>query len=543
MNLMGLSVRMFYQFFEKIGGKFLRPLAIKGFPWKHKPAIFSGLVILGLILSQIFPLLPPANALWAPGPIIYGQSLQSPNAGEPLATTPMNAPREFRGVWVASVANIDWPSKPGLSVDQQKAELLQILNRMQQVNLNALILQVRPAGDAFYQSSLEPWSYWLTGTQGKAPDPNYDPLRFAIEESHKRNIELHAWFNPYRARNATNYPLAANNMARKFPQYAYQYGNLLWMDPGAKEVQDQTYNVIMDVVRRYDVDGIHIDDYFYPYPESGISFPDNRTYNAYRDQGGTLSLADWRRDNVNKMVQRLWDGIKAEKPFVKFGISPFGIYRPGTPPGIVGLDQYESLYADVKLWLEKGWLDYLAPQLYWRIDPPQQSYPALLNWWLSHNPQRRHIYVGNYLSRLGDWPLSEFERQVQISRSHASRLSLGNIFFSMKVLTQNWQGVVERFRSVLYPTPALVPEMPWLPAKSVSAPTGMRAGFRQLQWDQAADQDIRSWALYEQKDQGWQMIRLLNANTTRTWVRPGQYALRAVDRTARQSEPVVISVR
>lgn len=453
--------------------------------------------------------------------------------------------REFRGTWVASVANIDWPSSPNLTVDQQKAELLQILDRIQALNMNALVLQIRPAGDAFYASELEPWSYWLTGQQGKAPVPFYDPLEFAIAESHKRNIELHAWFNPYRARNATNYTLAPNHMARLYPEYAYPYGQLIWMDPGAKEVQDQTYNVIMDVVRRYDVDAIHIDDYFYPYPEAGIPFPDNKTYNAYRNAGGTLSLADWRRQNVNMMIERIWRGIKAEKPHVKFGISPFGIYRPGKAPGIVGLDQYESLYADVKLWLEKGWLDYLAPQLYWRIDPPQQSYPVLLKWWSENNPMRRHIYAGNFLSKLdgNSWPISEFERQVQISRQNVDKLSLGNIFYSAKVLNQNWLGVNERFKTNLYAQPALPPTMPWLDAIPPEPPTGIQVSAGQISWNPATSNDIRSWTLYQQQGNSWKLARILPASVNNVSVVPGTYALCTVDNMANESVGLVISVR
>lgn len=453
--------------------------------------------------------------------------------------------REFRGTWVASVANIDWPSSPDLTVDQQKAELLQILDRIQELNMNALVLQIRPAGDAFYASEIEPWSYWLTGQQGKAPVPFYDPLEFAIAESHKRNIELHAWLNPYRARNATSYTLAANNMARLYPEYAYEYGQLIWMDPGAKVVQDQTYNVIMDIVRRYDLDAIHIDDYFYPYPEAGIPFPDNKTYNAYRSSGGTLSLADWRRENVNLMIKRIWEGIKSEKPHVKFGISPFGIYRPGKAPGIVGLDQYESLYADVKLWLEKGWLDYLAPQLYWRIDPPQQSYPVLLKWWVENNPMRRHIYAGNFLSKLDgtSWPISEFERQVQLSRQEVNRLSLGNILYSAKVLRDNWLGVNERFKTNLFSQPALPPTMPWLDAVPPEPPTGIQVSSGQISWNPATSNDIRSWSLYQRQGNSWQLARILPANVNNLRVNPGTYALCAVDNMANESAGVVIAAQ
>ena len=457
----------------------------------------------------------------------------------------VNHQREFRGVWVASVVNIDWPSKPNLSVAQQKFELLAILSRMEELNLNALVLQIRPNGDAFYASQIEPWSGWLTGAQGVPPDPYYDPLQYAIEECHKRNIELHAWFNPYRARLARQQsPFAPNHMAVVYPQYAYRYGDLIWMDPGAKEVQDRTYQVIMDVVQRYDIDGIHLDDYFYPYPKSGIDFPDSQTYAAYRASGGTLSLSNWRRQNVDQMIKRIAEGIKATKPYVKFGISPFGIYRPGKAPGIVGMDQYEDLYADVKLWMERGWVDYLAPQLYWRIDPPQQSYPVLLNWWLRHNPQQRHIYAGNYLSQLDNgWPISELERQVKISRQNAQYLSLGNIFFSMKMFRDNRQGVNEIFKSGLYSKPALVPAMTWLDNEPPQPPTDVTVSYDTVSWSPSLSEDIRSWTVYQQRGNSWELMDILNAETTAVRLPPGTYAIKAVDRMANESVEQVVAVQ
>ncbi len=461
-------------------------------------------------------------------------------------TVTVSHQREFRGVWVATVWNIDWPSIRGVSVEQQQSELIQIFDRMQALNLNALVLQVRPTGDALYASQFEPWSEWLTGTQGKAPEPFYDPLEFAIAEAHKRNIELHAWFNPYRAGTSSEKsPKVRPHIAATNPEYVYKYGNDLWMDPGAKVVQDLTYNVILDVVRRYDVDGIHLDDYFYPYPVAGQTFPDDKTYAAYQAAGGKLSLADWRRDNVNKMMERLSTGIQAAKRHVKFGISPFGIYRPGQPPQIKGLDQYESLYADPKKWLEEGWVDYMAPQLYWRIEPPAQSYPVLLQWWTENNPKRRHIYPGNRLSSLDDknWPISEYQRQVEITRNLASKLSLGNIFYNMKVFNENRLGVVDAFKASLYSEPALAPSMQWLGAVPPAIPTGVGVKDGKLTWRAATNGDIRSWTLYQQKGDMWKLLKVLNAATTTATVEPGTYALCAVDRLANESAGVVVSVK
>ncbi len=460
-------------------------------------------------------------------------------------TVAVSHKREFRGVWVATVWNIDWPSQKTLSVEQQKSEFIQILERIKALNFNAVVLQVRPTGDALYASELEPWSEWLTGTQGKTPEPFYDPLEFAIAEAHNRNIELHAWFNPYRAgtssqRSATIRP----HIAVAYPEYVYQYGPNLWMDPGVKVVQDWTYNVILDVVRRYDIDGVHLDDYFYPYPVPQQTFPDDKTYSAYQATGGKLSIGDWRRDNVNRMMERLFKGIRATKSHVKFGISPFGIYRPGQPPQIRGLDQYEAIYADPKKWLEEGWVDYMSPQLYWRIDPPAQSYPVLLQWWSENNPKQRHIYPGNNLSNLDgkDWPISEYERQVEITRNLAPKLALGNIFYSMKPLTENRLGVVDRFQSSLYTELALTPTMPWLDAVAPAIPEQVRVKDGRLTWKAATSGDVRSWTLYRQDANTWKLMQLINVATTSVSLKPGTYALCAVDRLGNESLGVVVSV-
>ena len=462
-------------------------------------------------------------------------------------TVKVSHQREFRGAWVTTVWNSDWPSKAGLSTAQQQAELIEILNRLQALNFNALIFQVRPEGDALYASQLEPWSAWLTGTQGKAPEPFYDPLEFAIAECHKRNIELHAWFNPYRAKTSIKArPNARPHIALTNPEVVYQWGNQLWMDPGIKIVQDKAYNVIMDVVRRYDIDAVHLDDYFYPYPIEGRNFPDDKTHAAYRSSGGRLNLGDWRRENVNQMVLRLFQGIKAIKPHVKFGISPFGIYRPGQPPGIRGLDAYNVLFADAKKWLEQGWIDYIAPQLYWRIDQTAQSYPVLLKWWTQVNPQQRHIYVGNNISQLDGkaWKDDEISKQVIITRNLASNLSLGNIFFSMNSINQNRRGIADQLRNSLYKTPAIVPTMSWQNGTAPPPPQNLRVSDRRLSWQPGNDQPVRSWTLYRQTDNTWILHRVLSAGTTFATVQqPGTYAVCAVDRLANESLGVVITVR
>lgn len=486
--------------------------------------------------------------------VYQGQAdkIASPYLIVPPATIPMppstvrvSHTREFRGAWVATVWNSDWPSKAGLPTAQQKAELLEIINQLQALNFNALILQVRPEGDALYTSQLEPWSAWISGTQGKAPEPFYDPLEFAIAECHKRNIEVHAWFNPYRAKTSTqSSPNVRPHIAVTNPEVVYQWGNQLWMDPGRKIVQDKAYNVILDVVRRYDVDGIHLDDYFYPYPIEGKSFPDDETYAVYKQTGGTLGLADWRRENVNQMVLRLSQGIKATKSYVKFGISPFGIYRPGQPPGISGLDAYSFLYADSKKWLEQGWIDYLAPQLYWRTDQTKQSYPVLLKWWTEINPKQRHIYAGNNIGQLDGkaWKDEEIEKQVQISRSLAKNLSLGNIFFSMSSINENRQGISDKFKNSLYAKPALVPSMSWQNAVPPAPPKELRFNNSRLNWLPGDERLVRSWTLYRQSSDSWVLVRVLSAGTTFATVQPGTYAVCAVDRLANESPGAVITV-
>jgi uncharacterized lipoprotein YddW (UPF0748 family) len=463
----------------------------------------------------------------------------------PVNTIRVSHRREFRGAWVTTVWNSDWPSKAQLSVDQQKAEFIEIVNKLQSLNFNALILQVRPEGDALYSSQLEPWSAWLTGTQGKAPEPFYDPLEFAIAECHKRNIELHAWFNPYRAKTSTKTaPNVRPHIAVTNPEVVYQWGNQLWMEPGAKVVQDRAYNVILDVVRRYDIDGIHLDDYFYPYPIDGKSFPDNKTYADYKANGGTLNLDDWRRENVNQMVLRLSQSIKKTKSHVKFGISPFGIYRPGQPLGIAGLDAYNVLYADSKKWLESGWVDYFSPQLYWRTDQPKQSYSALLKWWTEANIKQRHIYVGNNIGQLDGkaWKSEEIDKQIKITRNLAGDFSLGNIFFSMSSIIENRQGIFDNFKDSLYAKLALVPSMSWQKNTPPSPPKNLEFKSPRLNWEPGDNQPVRSWTLYRQTGDTWTLQRILSAGTNFATVEPGTYAVCAVDRLANESLGVVITV-
>jgi uncharacterized lipoprotein YddW (UPF0748 family) len=369
-------------------------------------------------------------------------------------------PREFRGVWVATVANIDWPSKPGRPADAQKAELVALLDKCKSLNLNAVVFQVRPMCDALYESKLEPWSSFLTGVQGQ--HPGYDPLAFAVAEAHARGLELHAWFNPYRAWQpaATGDP-APTHLVKTRPDLAKRYGKHHWLNPTSKAVQDHSLAVMVDVVKRYDIDGVHLDDYFYPYPEQdadkkGIPFPDDDTWAAYRQAGGRLARDDWRRDAVNTFVKRLYDEVHKAKPWVKVGISPFGIWRPGHPEGIAGFDQYAQLYADARLWLREGWVDYFTPQLYWPIAQEKQSFPKLLAWWAGENVKGRHLWPG-----IGTYRNPAAETAAQLKLVRGSGTATGAVHFSMKSLTGEKLEAVKR----AYAEPALVPETPWLAKK------------------------------------------------------------------------------
>lgn len=381
--------------------------------------------------------------------------------------------REFRGLWVATVGNIDWPSKPGLPAEQQRAELLSILDRAKAAHMNAIVFHVRPAADAVYRSALEPWASMLTGTQGV--DPGYDPLAMAVEESHARGMELHAWINPFRAGNAadTATKLASNHVFRTNRELVRVYGPQLWMDPGEPAVQDRGIAAILDIVRRYDVDAVHMDDYFYPYPASDsarrpIAFPDSASYARY---GTGMSLSDWRRANVDRFVERLYREVHAAKPAVRVGVSPFGIWRPNNPPGIAGLDAYEAIYADSRKWLQEGWVDYFAPQLYWRIDPPQQSYPVLLDWWLAQNSRGRHVWPGLATYRVyqanNPYPLGEIENQVRLAQTRTN----GMLFYNTTAtLSRNSGEMAAMLVSDLFADVALPPAATWLDRTAPATP-------------------------------------------------------------------------
>lgn len=455
--------------------------------------------------------------------------------------------REFRGVWVATVDNIDWPSKPGLRTEQQQAELIALLNRAASLRLNAVIFQVRPACDALYASSLEPWSDYLTGRMGQAPSPLWDPLAFAVEEAHRRGLELHAWFNPYRARHpSSKSPLAPGHVGRLRPDLVRTYGKQLWLDPGEPDVQDYSFSVVMDVVRRYDVDGIHFDDYFYPYPErtgsGSVPFPDDASWRRYQSTGGVLNRADWRRDSVDRFIQRVSEGIHKEKPWVRFGISPFGIWRPGNPAQIRGFDAYAELYADARKWLANGWADYFAPQLYWKTEAQAQSYPVLLKWWSEQNLLKRHLWPGNYTSQVGAWPVAEITNQIRLTRRTEG--ASGNIHFSMKPLMQDRAGLSGSLESSLYSRQALPPATPWLDDRPPPSPE-VRGKPPTLTWTAGQGEAPWLWVVRLRRSGAWE-VRILPAQQTTLGVSDTEstdlVAISAVDRCGNESKPFVLNL-
>ncbi len=415
------------------------------------------------------------------------------------------AQREFRAAWVATVANINWPSKPGLPVDSQKKEAIALLDFLKEHHFNAVVFQVRPQADALYQSSLEPWSYYLTGVQGKAPEPFYDPLAFWTEAAHDRGLEMHVWLNPYRSHHKVGGPLSDSSIVKRKPELmVYLKDGYWWFDPSLKATKEHSTAVVMDIVKRYDIDGVHFDDYFYPYREynKGDDFPDSASYAAYQSGGGKLSRGDWRRDAVNSFIENLYKEIKKEKKHVKFGLSPFGMWRPGYPEGICCFDQYDVLYADAKLWLNKGWIDYFSPQLYWPINRANASFPLLLGWWRDENIMNRHLWPG--ISVGGDTSarnVNEIMSQIMISRG-MTPVSKGVIHWSIGQVYRNLN-MQKALLNGPYKNDALVPASPWLDNDAPKAPLHNQPVKQtdtttRYNWSHEDPSDVFRWVVYYQ---------------------------------------------
>lgn len=476
-----------------------------------------------------------------------------------VSSTPLvpKAEREFRAAWVATVANINWPSKPGLPVDSQKKEAIALLDFLAAKNFNAVIFQVRPQADALYQSGLEPWSYYLTGRQGKAPEPFYDPLQFWVEAAHDRGLELHVWLNPYRAHHVSGGPVTESSIVKKNPELVVHLKEgYWWFDPALKGTQDHGVNVVMDIVKRYDIDGVHFDDYFYPYPSYNLNedFPDSASWSRYQQSGGSMSRSDWRRHAVNTFIERLYRDIKKEKPHVKFGLSPFGIWRPGYPESVGGFDQYEVLYADAKLWLNEGWIDYFSPQLYWPINRIQQSFPVLLGWWAGENKKDRHLWPGISVNRdTGRVSVNETLGQIMISRGMLPQ-SKGVIHWSISSVIRN-PALAQSLIDGPYRKEALVPASPWLDKKPAAAPvvqTEVTGDSLRVKWAHPNENDVFRWVAYYRYGTAWN-YKILNRNerslvlsktisTNATQTKLNRVAITAVDRTGNESDRKEIAV-
>lgn len=394
-----------------------------------------------------------------------------------VATAQNEAPKhEFRAAWIAAVTNLDWPLAGVTDPAVQQEHLIEILDELSELGINAVIFHVRPEADALYDSELEPWSYWLTGEQGKAPEPYYDPLAMAIEESHKRGMELHAWFNPYRVEQVIGrYERDESHVSVENPDWTFSFEGTRVLDPGLPQVREYVTEVIMDVVRRYDVDGIHFDDYFYPYPVDGrvITNEDDETFAEHNR--GITNRGAWRRDNVNLLMEMVNDSINAVKPHIKFGVSPFGIWKNGVPSGIIGLDAYNTIYADAVAWLDAESVDYIAPQLYWPFGGAQ-DYARLADWWGSVR-NGRHLYPGlaAYKSDAGSFwnpgpfPADAVPRQVRFNRD-SEEIQGGIIFRSSNLTRYPSKGLADSLRQNVFTTPALTPPMEWKNMMEPSAP-------------------------------------------------------------------------
>ncbi|MBK7761800.1 MAG: family 10 glycosylhydrolase [Bacteroidetes bacterium] len=416
--------------------------------------------------------------------------------------------REFRAAWVATIGNIDWPSKQGLDAETQKAEFLTLLKTCKQNGLNALIVQIRPSADALYNSPYENWSRYLSGKQGQPPTPYYDPLTFMVDECHKQCVEFHAWFNPYRALvDATKNPNTADHITKTHPEWFVNYGGKKYFDPGLPEVRDYFTKVVLDVVKRYDIDAVHFDDYFYPYRIAKVEFPDAKSYAMYK--GSFTNKEDWRRNNVDVLIESLSTKIKQLKPYVKFGISPFGVWRNHNKDAdgsytTAGQTNYDDLYANVLLWMKNKWIDYILPQLYWENGHRAADYATLLSWWSQHT-YGRQLYIGHGLYQVGTsakacWnSMGEIELQVEEARKN--KLVSGSAYYSANAFKKNLCGLNYSMQYGINTHPALLPLMPWLDSIAPTAPQNLtlsplQTGEKKLQWQSEETKESLQYAIY-----------------------------------------------
>lgn len=495
--------------------------------------------------------------------LIVSQNVSTLNAQSDVKIAPK---REFRGVWVATVANIDWPSRQGLTADQQKQELIAILEQHKKNGLNAILLQIRPTADAFYTKSREFWSHWLMGKQGLAPADGYDPLAFAIRESHERGMELHAWFNPYRATMHAKMQVHPEHLSNKRPELFYRYGGQILFDPGIPENREYITQVILDVVKGYDIDGVHFDDYFYPYRIAGQTINDSATFAKYPN--GFTKVDDWRRNNVDLLVKMVNDSVHHYKKHIKFGVSPFAIWRNFREDTLGsktnGLSNYGELYADSRKWIKEGWVDYINPQIYFSFSRAAAPFQVLLDWW-DKNTYGRHLYIGQaaYLIHNGNtkkeaaWGRpNEIPNQIRAIR--ANNRAQGSVFFSSKSLSTVARGLADSLRNDFYKYPALPPQMPWIDDVVPNEPQNLTADAQadgiHLKWAKplrAKDGETASGYVVYRFEEGEKIDVLDAKNIVRiafndytffldTNIEKGKrysYLVTALDRIKNESEP------
>lgn len=471
-----------------------------------------------------------------------------------ISMTAENPKREFRGAWMHTVFQGQYHKQ---NTEENKAYLRDQLDKLKDAGVNAIIFQVRPQADSFYPSDLEPWSRFLTD-DGKAPEPYWDPLQFMIDESHKRGMELHAWLNPYRVTSSKEQVLPKGHVYYEHPEWFLKYDGKLYFDPALPESRAFITKVVMDIVNRYDVDGIHFDDYFYPYPVKGVDFPDGKSYAKY---GNGMDLGDWRRQNVDKLIEGLHEEIaSSSKPWVIFGISPFGIWRnkKTDPRGsdTNGLQNYDALYADVLLWARNGWIDYQLPQLYWELEHKAAPYVALVDWW-NKNAEGRNLYIGQSITNIMDHPdingsteASQLQHKMKLARE--SENIQGNCWWPAYEITKNYLGFADSLKIDYQATVALAPEYPWISDKKPMAIKSLNLEGKNLTWDKpetkgTAD-DVVKFVVYR-FDIG-EPIDLENPEAIEcvTWSNqylteyPGQYVVTALSRVNQESSPSNIVV-
>ena len=467
-----------------------------------------------------------------------------PVEAEPYELVKVNHQRELRGAWVASVDNINFPSRPGLGAAEQKKELCAIVDTLAANRFNAVFFQVRPEGDALYRSDLEPWSRYLMGAQGQ--DPGYNPLAYLIKQAHQKNIEVHAWLNPYRAsaQVAEKTTFVAPHLGVVHPQGVLDYGSFVWMDPTSELVQRRLVDVSRDLTRRYDIDGLHFDDYFYPYPEDDLEFPDQDSRRAYQARGGNLSVGDWRRESVNKTIENVSQAVRHEKSYVRFGVSPFGLPSPARPEGIEGFDQYEKLYADPQLWMDRGWVDYLAPQLYWPSTQTPQAFAPLLSWWSERSRPGYYLFPGLNLSALGSkptWTPQEYREQFEMMRADRTEAVLGSICWSVKPLLENRQGIADEVFSKVYPKSCLTPPMADQRECQVQPPRVRRVGRTVLLHHQDPT-PLRAWTVYREGPSGWELSDIFPGTVDRIELQWGRWAIAAAAKNSLESRAQVVTI-